>query len=120
MVEETIHRQGRGEMKYEVFQELNKYFNENVRLGNTTSLLYKKVCTKLQLVEGDYTATVHVEEKMWLNIDYNDSAVLSFNVAVYPVNIIWCNQGANRIFLFAPWCNWTWIDTVRLFYYYYS
>tara|TARA_B100001939_G_C16826606_1_gene566765 strand:+ start:94 stop:264 length:171 start_codon:yes stop_codon:yes gene_type:complete len=23
MVEETIHRQGRGEMKYEVFQELN-------------------------------------------------------------------------------------------------
>lgn len=39
-----------------------------------------------QLVEGDYTATVHVEEGMWLNIDFKDSAVLSFSVAVYPVS----------------------------------
>lgn len=40
-----------------------------------------------QLVEGDYTATVHVEGGMWLNIDFNDSAVLSFNIAVYRVSI---------------------------------
>ena len=32
MVEETIHRQGRGEMKYEVFQELNTLEKE-VALG---------------------------------------------------------------------------------------
>jgi hypothetical protein len=43
------------------------------------------LCLSYQLVEGDYTATVHVEEGMWLNIDFKDSAMLSFSVAVYPV-----------------------------------
>ncbi|KAL4226615.1 hypothetical protein ACF0H5_014598 [Mactra antiquata] len=38
----------------------------------------------LQAVEGDFTATIHVEEGMWLNIDFKDSATLSFSVAVYP------------------------------------
>ncbi|WAR26294.1 hypothetical protein MAR_011998 [Mya arenaria] len=38
----------------------------------------------LQLVEGDYTATIHVEEGMFLNIDFQNSAVLSFSIAVYP------------------------------------
>lgn len=45
------------------------------------------VCFVFQLVEGDYTATIHVEGGMWLNIDFKDSAVLSFSVAVYPVSV---------------------------------
>jgi len=36
-------------------------------------------------VEGDYTARIHVEEGMWLNIDFQNSAVLSFSIALYPV-----------------------------------
>ncbi|CAH1775844.1 unnamed protein product, partial [Owenia fusiformis] len=34
-------------------------------------------------VDGDHTAGVHVEPGMWLNIQFNDSAVLSFHVTLY-------------------------------------
>ena len=36
-------------------------------------------------IEGDHTATVHVEQLMWLNIEFNSSAVLSFHVTLYEV-----------------------------------
>jgi hypothetical protein len=53
--------------------------------GSFNNILFFHI---IKLVEGDYTATVHVEGGMWLNIDFNDSAVLSFSVAVYPVSTI--------------------------------
>ena len=42
--------------------------------------------TSFQRVDGDFTATVFVEPGMWLNIDFSDSATLSFSVAVYEVS----------------------------------
>ncbi|KAK3576663.1 hypothetical protein CHS0354_004948 [Potamilus streckersoni] len=38
---------------------------------------------KLTHVQGDHTATIHVEKGMKLNIDFNASAVLSFNIVLY-------------------------------------
>ena len=42
----------------------------------------------LTTVAGDHTAGVHVEENMWLNIDFNSSAVLSFDVTLYEVFLL--------------------------------
>ena len=39
------------------------------------------------LVDGDYTATLHIEPDMWVNIDFNSSAVLTFNVVLYEVSM---------------------------------
>ena len=36
-------------------------------------------------IRGDHTATVHIEPNMWLNIDFQSSAVLTFNVKLYEV-----------------------------------
>ena len=36
-------------------------------------------------IAGDNTATVHVESGFWLNIEFNSSAVLTFNVVLYEV-----------------------------------
>lgn len=40
---------------------------------------------RINTVAGDHTAVVHVEPGMWLNIDFNESAVLSFDVFLYEV-----------------------------------
>ena len=40
----------------------------------------------LTKVAGDHTATVHVEAGMWLNIDFNSTAVMSFDVTLYEVS----------------------------------
>ena len=37
-------------------------------------------------VEGDNTATVHVETGIWLNIDYEEDALLTFHITLYKVN----------------------------------
>ena len=39
----------------------------------------------LSKVAGDHTAVIHVEPLMWLNIDFNDSAALTFDVTLYEV-----------------------------------
>ena len=39
----------------------------------------------LTTVAGDNTAVVHVENNMWLNIDFNSTAILSFDVTLYEV-----------------------------------
>lgn len=39
----------------------------------------------LTTVAGDNTAGVHVENNMWLNIDFNSTAILSFDVTLYEV-----------------------------------
>ena len=39
----------------------------------------------LTSVQGDYTAWVHVESGIFLNIDFADTAILSFSIAVYEV-----------------------------------
>lgn len=44
----------------------------------------------LTTVAGDHTAGVHVEENMWLNIDFNSTAVLSFDVTLYEVKLDNC------------------------------
>ena len=44
-------------------------------------------------IAGDHTATVHVEPLMWLNIEFNSSAVLSFHVTLYEVSIIMTPAG---------------------------
>ena len=36
-------------------------------------------------VDGDHTATIHVEPFMWLNIEFNSSAKLTFHVTLYEV-----------------------------------
>lgn len=40
----------------------------------------------LTTVAGDNTAGVHVENNMWLNIDFNATAVMSFDVTLYEVS----------------------------------
>jgi len=44
---------------------------------------YRKLT--LTKVAGDHTAGVHVEADMWLNIDFDSTAVLSFDVSLYEV-----------------------------------
>jgi hypothetical protein len=39
----------------------------------------------LTTVAGDNTAGIHVENNMWLNIDFNSTAILSFDVTLYEV-----------------------------------
>ncbi|KAL8620487.1 hypothetical protein ACOMHN_056879 [Nucella lapillus] len=41
---------------------------------------------RITTVAGDHTAVIHVEPGMWLNIDFNDTAVLSFDVKLYQVS----------------------------------
>ena len=41
---------------------------------------------RISKIAGDHTAVVHVEPGMWLNIDFNDTAVLSFDVKLYEVS----------------------------------
>ena len=43
------------------------------------------IALNLDSVNGDNTATVHVDEGFRLNIDYNGSAILTFHIAVYEV-----------------------------------
>ena len=45
---------------------------------------------RITTVAGDHTAVVHVEPGMWLNIDFNDTAVLSFDVKLYEVSVYVC------------------------------
>ena len=40
----------------------------------------------LSEVQGDFTAWVHVESGMSLDIDFQDTAILSFSIAVYEVS----------------------------------
>lgn len=39
----------------------------------------------LTKVAGDHTAVIHVEPLMWLNIDFNSTTVLTFDVKLYQV-----------------------------------
>lgn len=39
----------------------------------------------LSKVAGDHTAVIHVEPFMWLNIDFNATTVLTFDVKLYEV-----------------------------------
>ena len=39
-------------------------------------------------VDGDHTATIHVEPFMWLNIEFNSSAKLTFHVTLYEVRTV--------------------------------
>ena len=39
-------------------------------------------------VDGDHTATIHVEPFMWLNIEFNSSAKLTFHVTLYKVRTV--------------------------------
>ena len=36
-------------------------------------------------VDGDHTATVHVEPLMWLNVQFRSTAQLAFHVMLYEV-----------------------------------
>lgn len=40
---------------------------------------------RITTVGGDHTAVIHVEPGMWLNIDFNATAVLTFSIVLYPV-----------------------------------
>ena len=40
----------------------------------------------LTKVQGDFTAWIHVESGMSLNIDFQETAILSFSIAVYEVS----------------------------------
>ena len=46
----------------------------------------------LSKVQGDFTAWIHVESGMGLNIDFNETAILSFSIAVYEVS---CKKTSN-------------------------
>lgn len=41
----------------------------------------------LTKVQGDFTAWIHVESGMSLNIDFQERAILSFSIAVYEVRL---------------------------------
>ena len=43
---------------------------------------------KVREIRGDYSADVHVQANIWLNIEFNeDTAVVSFNMVLYEVSI---------------------------------
>ena len=55
----------------------------------------------LSKVQGDFTAWVHVESGMGLNIDFNETAILSFSIAVYEVS---CKK-TSKCFMYTAFCN---------------
>ena len=52
----------------------------------------------LSKVQGDFTAWVHVESGMGLNIDFNETAILSFSIAVYEVS---CKKTSNMFHVYC-------------------
>lgn len=51
----------------------------------------------LTKVAGDHTAVIHVEPLMWLNIDFNSTTVLTFDVKLYQVN--WSHRKILLLFI---------------------
>ena len=45
---------------------------------------------QLTKVQGDFTAWIHVESGMTLDIDFKETAILSFSIAVYEVWMFVC------------------------------